>query len=90
MVKLTISTTIESSLWRRGKDKNIKMSDALSLGLLKLLDEPIMLDNGATISSPNALAMVDKISKANLTLQAHIMELNSKIEVLENGDIQEE
>jgi len=83
-MKVRISTTIDVEIYDIAKDKAIKLSVALSHGILSLAKEDLPPNPDEIVDKETANYRIQKLKKANEVMQDQILELDNAIQILEN------
>jgi len=73
---ITISTTITKYLHDKAKDKGIKWSRALEVGVLRLLNEHYRPEKGV---SEEQVTELNKKERALAVMQSHILDLDAEL-----------
>jgi hypothetical protein len=62
------------------KEKNISPSEAFKVGVLKLANEEFKKEDGVKIESETDKAQIEKLKRANYTLQEELLKLSDVLE----------
>jgi len=76
-----IACTIDTELWKKAKRYGFNLSNALQVGVLRMIGEEISLEEGVTVARASEF---DQMRKALDTMQGRIIELNELLEKKRN------
>jgi len=71
MANITITTTVNSEIWKEARNKGVKMSHLIGLGWRAFND------------NPQLIARINELESGNLKLQSKLTRLNERLFDLE-------
>lgn len=80
MAKRNITTSVQDGIYRLAQEKNIKWSEALRVGILKIAGVEFVPESDVFYEKTTEKHIIDKLQHANSKMQEIIQQLNEKIE----------
>lgn len=77
-LKMNVTTSIPRDIWQLAKNKHLKWSECLCVGIKKLAFAPFVETSGETIGEETEKNQIEKLKSANHQLQEAIIKLEDE------------